>query len=433
MNGLVSQMVRLTAMFVAMGVATGCQSPERTGEEDSVRTVTFWRTLTGPAGDAIDALVERYNASQHEVRVEVVFKGSYADLATSFMVSAARGSGPDVALLGTFEIAEFARAGVLEELTPYINTEGGIDTRDWPGTLREAGTVDGRAYWVPFNVSVPVLYVNEVQLAAAGLDDPPETWDEFFEYARRLTVRDADGRVTRRGVALWNITWPLVSAIWSEGGELADRNLHHVTLDHPVAIEVLRKFQSLVREGAAVVPDAATGGHRGAFLKGEAAMILDSPAPLREFLEAASESFQPAPALYPAGAKGRVFAPGGGGLVLRATGDAARIAAAIEFVRYVLDARQLNAYAIESGYLAFSGKARELAGPAFETTPGLAAIHDGARYIRGDFTVNTSPPVRKAFDEAFQRILIRGEDAETVLREADAKAEQELARERTER
>jgi sn-glycerol 3-phosphate transport system substrate-binding protein len=72
----------------------------------SVRTITFWRTLTGPAGEAIDGLVEQFNVSQDDVKVEVVFKGSYDDLATNFMLSAARGSGPDVALLGTFEIRE---------------------------------------------------------------------------------------------------------------------------------------------------------------------------------------------------------------------------------------------------------------------------------------------------------------------------------------
>ncbi len=128
-----------------------------------------------------------------------------------------------------------------------------------------------------------------------------------------------------------------------------------------------------------------------------------------------------------------MFAPGGGGLVLRASGDAERIAAAAAFVRYLLDAPQLKEYALQSGYLAFSEEARDMAAPEFAAMPSLAAIYDGAQYIRGDFTVNTSVPVRTAFDEAFQRILIRGEDVETVLREADAKAERELARERAER
>ncbi len=413
--------------------ATSCNFGERDQSDDRTR-ITFWRTLTGPAGESIDRLVERFNASQDEVRVEVVFKGSYDDLATNLMLSATRGSGPDVALLGTFEIREFAKSGILLDVSRRLDGPDGLDTTDWPGTLREAGTVDGGVYWVPFNVSVPVLYVNETHLEQAGIDAPPDTWDEFFDAARRLTVRDDAGRVTRHGLALWNITWPVLSAIWSEGGEITDRDYADVTLDDPAAAEVMRRFQALVKDGAAIVPDAATGGHRAAFLKGEASMILDSPAPLREFLDAAAQSggaFRPAAALYPEGAKGRVFAPGGGGLVLRASEDAGREGFAWAFVRFLLSAPQLKEFALDSGYLAFSGAARDLAAPGFDSTPGLEAIHAGAQYIRGDFSVNTSVPVRTAFDEAFQRILIRGEDVETVLREADAKAERELARERS--
>lgn len=396
------------------------------------QTRVFWRTLTGPAGAAVDEAVARYNSSLDHVVMHVVFKGSYDDLATNLMLAVTRGSGPDVAMLGTFEIREFAKSGALTELGPYLDRDGGIDTSGWPGTLRNAGVIDGGTYWVPFNVSVPVLYVNASQLRAAGVGGVPETWEEFFDAARRLTVRDGNGRVTRHGLALWNITWPMISAIWSNGGELTNRDYTDVTLDDPVVVEVMRQFQALVKEGAAIVPDAATGGHRTAFINGEAAMILDSPAPLREFLDVAAKSnggFEPVTALYPAGSAGRVFAPGGGGLVIPANDDPARIAAAVSFVRYLLDAPQLKDFALESGYLAFSNEAMALAEPEFVHTPGLATINEGAEFIRGDFSVNMSVPVRTAFDEAFQRILIRGEDVATVLREADAKAERELARE----
>jgi ABC-type glycerol-3-phosphate transport system substrate-binding protein len=248
-----------------------------------------------------------------------------------------------------------------------------------------------------------------------------------------LTVRDENGRVTRHGVALWGIAWPIISAIWSEGGELTDRAYTNVSLDDPVVARVMRAFQALIKDGAAIVPDAATGGHRAAFLKGDAAMILDSPAPLREFLDAESDAFRPVAVLYPAGAKGRVFAPGGGGLVVRETGDAERTARAVAFIRFMLAPEQLSDYTLRSGYLAYSGEARARAAGGFGSTPGLATLHEGAQYIRGDFSVNASVPVRTALDEAFQRILIRGEDVDIVLRAADAKAERELERERDRR
>jgi sn-glycerol 3-phosphate transport system substrate-binding protein len=425
-------LLRTITILVAAGVVVSCGKPAETPDSGETQTVTFWRTLTGPAGDSIDEHLQRFTATQRDVRVDSVFKGSYDDIASALMVSATRGSGPDVALVGTFEIRQFAEAGILENLKPLMDGPEGIDTSGWPDTLRTAGEVGEGLYWVPFNVSVPVLYLNEVHLQEAGLSGPPQTWDEFFDYARRLTKRDANGKVVQRGLALWDITWPLVSLIWSEGGEVTNRDYTNVTLDDPTTIAVLQQLQALMQEGAADMPAQATGGQRYAFMRGQASMILDSPAPMKDFSGYARgvDGFRPLAAQYPAGAKGRVYAPGGGGLVILKTDDTVRLRAAWAFVRFLLDDRQIADFALQSGYLAYSEGARAKAKVALAENVSLRAVQEAAPYIRGDFSINWSPGVRAALDEAVQRILVRGEDVATVLREADAKAEAEVARER---
>jgi sn-glycerol 3-phosphate transport system substrate-binding protein len=392
--------------------------------------------LTGPAGTEIDELVQRFASVQRQVRIKSVFKGSYDDIATALMVSAARGSGPDVALVGTFEIRQFAEAGILADLKPLMDGPEGVDTSGWPATMRAAGEVGEGLYWVPLNVSVPVLYLNAAYLDEAGLGGPPQTWEQFFDYARRLTKRDTGGKVVRHGLGLWDITWPLVSVIWSEGGEVTNRDYTQVTLDDPVTVNVLRQFQRLMKEGAADMPAQATGGQRNAFVRGNAAMILDSPAPMRDFLQYAQTKegkaggFRPIVSQYPVGKRGKVYAPGGGGLVILKTDDPARLRAAWKFVRFMLEDRQVADFALKSGYLAYSEGARALAQPALDANPSLQAVQDSAKYIRGDFSINWSPGVRAALDESVQRILVRGEDPAMVLREEDEKAEREVARER---
>lgn len=411
-----------------------CSKPAQAPEPDAAQTITFWRTLTGPAGDAIDGLIQRFTAEQDAVRVDSVFKGSYDDIASALMVGATRGSGPDVALVGTFEIRQFAEAGILEDLKPLMDGPDGVDTAGWPPTLRAAGEVGEGLYWVPLNVSVPVLYLNEAHLQEAGLSGPPQSWDEFFEYARRLTKRDADGKVIRRGLSLWDITWPLVSLIWSEGGEVTNRDYTNITLDDPATVAVMQRLQALMKEGAADMPAQATGGQRNAFVRGQTAMILDSPAPMADFLEYAQRTppnvFRPIVAQYPAGKKGRIYAPGGGGLVILKTDDTVRLRAAWAFVRFLLEDRQVADFALQSGYIAYSEGARAFAATTLTENPALRTVQEAAPYIRGDFSINGSPAVRGALDEAVQRILVRGEDPATVLREADAKAEAEVARER---
>ena len=329
--------------------------------------------------------------------------------------------------LGTYEIRQFAKSGLLVDLKPFVEGPEGLNISAEDAPIFEAGMVDGGLYWLPFNVSVPVLYCNEDAFREAGVESIPATWEAFYDTARQLTRRDEQGRVTQAGVALWNISWPYLSMIWSEGGELASRDYASITLNDPVAVEVLSRLQGLVREGAAVMPDKATGGHRAAFQSGMAAMLPDSPAACAELLSDGN-GFKAVAGVFPAGRAGRVFAPGGGGLVMMATTPAETRESAWAFMRYLLSAESLAYYSEQTGYVAYTEGAR--AALRRESFPaGMEAVHESARHIRGDFTVNMAPGVRNALGEAIQAILINLADVQATLDAADARAEEAMARE----
>ena len=391
----------------------------RTEPAEGAVMLTFWHS--NAPGDVQDELVDIFNASQDEIFVVSELQGGYGDLATNLLTAHAAGVGPDVTQLGTFEIVEFAKSDVLVDLSPYLEGENGIDTGGWPGTMLSAGEVEGQIVWLPLNVSVPVLYYNSDALAEAGLPGPPQTWQEFYDYAHRLTVKDANGVVQRTGVALWDISWPFLSAVWSEGGEFTTRDYSNVTLDDPVVASVMSEFQKLIQEGAATIPDSASGGHRAAFKNGQAAMILDSPAPFAEIF-AESVGFTPAVANYPAGAAGRVYGPGGGGIAMMALTPEEKRQAAWTFIKFMLSDDSVAFLAERSGYAAFHEGARKSAG-SFLSDERYAIMHEALPFLRGDFSMNTSPAVRTAFDEALQKILRSDADVQAALAEADAKAE----------
>ncbi|GMW00169.1 MAG: hypothetical protein AMXMBFR84_13070 [Candidatus Hydrogenedentota bacterium] len=416
-----AQFSLIPTIFLGVLLA-GCNAkPESTANSSLV----YWRTLTGSAGEAQDELVRRFNSTQDICEVTSEFQGSYSDLATKLLTSAAAKTGPNVTQLGTFEIREFAKAGLLVNLTPFLQGTLPLDTSAWPASLAEAGVVDGNVYWLPFNVAVPVLYYNQDAFTEAGVNQPPGTWKEFYEAARKLTRRDPNGRVSRAGIALWNITWPLVSMIWSEGGELTNRDYTNVTLNDPIAIQILSELQQLAREGCLTMPDKASGGHRAAFISGRSAMILDSQDAFGEVYDRAA-GFTPALAQYPAGAKGKVYAPGGGGLAMISTAREDQREAAWSFIRYMLAPESIAYYSGASGYVAFTPEARELMGERLQD-PRFQTIHDALQYVRADFSVNMSPPVRDAFDRAFHKILLEDADVKQTLDAADAEAEAVLA------
>ncbi len=406
----------------AEGEAAQPQAEEAAPAE--VIELTYWHTNPGPAGDAQDELVEMFNQSQDRIHVSSEFQGGYGDLATALLTAFAAGEGPDVSQLGTFEILEFYKSGVIADVKPYLDGPNGMDTSDWPGTMLDAGAFDGGIYWLPFNVAVPVLYYNTEAFEEAGLPGPPETWDDFFDYARKLTVKDDSGNTTRYGVAYiagW-FSWPLQSMIWSEGGNITTKDYTNITLNDPVIVDLMTKLQDLVKEGAAITPDSASGGHRGFFKNGQAAMILDSPGPFADIMEQ-SVGFTPMVANYPAGKAGKVYAPGGGGIVMTSVTPEEKRDAAWEFMKYMLSPESIAYYAKRSGYTAWYGRAQEAASDLLQDER-YKIIHEALPYLRGDFSVNMSPAVRTAFDEAVARILIEMEDPQTVLDEADAKAEE---------
>ena len=153
---MTAQFARVISKGLALAITIGL-SACGSRDLDATPTLTYWRTLTGAAGEAQDELVKSFNESQERVTVLSEFQGSYGDLATKLMTASVAKTGPDVTQLGTFEIRQFARSGILVDLTPFLEGPEGLDTSDWPATMLEAGRVDGGIYWLPFNVTVPVL------------------------------------------------------------------------------------------------------------------------------------------------------------------------------------------------------------------------------------------------------------------------------------
>ncbi len=383
--------------------------------------LTYWHTLPGPAGDAQDELATSFGDSQPGLKVNSVFQGSfYTELATKLLTAYVGKSAPEVSQLGTYEIQGYARSGVLVDLLPYINGADGLDTTDFPASLLAAGMVDNGVYWLPFNIGIPVLYYNVEAFKEAGITAPPQTWTEFYTDARKLTVRDDQSVVTRAGVAYWDMSWPMLSAIWSEGGDILGEDNYHITMDDPKTAAVLTEFQSLLKEGAATLPDKASGGHRAAFINGQAAMILDSPSPLAEIV-AQAKDFTPGVAAYPAGAKGRVYAPGAGGLVMLSSTPPEKRELAWKFIKFMLSPQNLSNYAVKTGYVAYYPSAQKLA-LARLTDERYKIIYESVPYVRWDFRLYWFPPVRDAFEQAWQKIFFDMADVKQTLDEAQISA-----------
>lgn len=109
-----------------------------------------------------------------------------------FTTSIAGNTTPDVAEVGTTWTPEFADAGALADLTAKVKAAK-LDG-DLVAGLKDAGTVDGKLYGMPWYAGIRSFLYNKDIFAKAGITTPPATWAELKDAVAK--IKKADPAVT---------------------------------------------------------------------------------------------------------------------------------------------------------------------------------------------------------------------------------------------
>jgi ABC-type glycerol-3-phosphate transport system substrate-binding protein len=153
----------------------------------------------------------------------------------------------------------------------------------FPGTnLREKYPTHGwdqyGFYCVPEGVQPAVYTYNKAMFEEAGLDPdaPPRTWDEFFTTAETLTMRDANGTITRAGFQYDDWLFAL-NPLYQLGGMLVTRDDDSITanFNSPEMAQAYQFFLDLAQQYQAWDPNFlyvsdAIGNQQAATSIGEA-------------------------------------------------------------------------------------------------------------------------------------------------------------------
>jgi multiple sugar transport system substrate-binding protein len=162
----------------------------------------------------------------------------FGDIWTANVAAVAAGSGmPDVIVSDRPTLPKDAADGIYMSLQEFADRDN--ITRDqfydwaWDQTLFE-----GQTYGIPFETDVRVLFWNKQLFEAAGLDPnkPPTTWDELWEMADKLDVKNDDGTYQRIAFfPIWNAGF---NPFWAylNGAPLIDESGNPV-INSPEAVE----------------------------------------------------------------------------------------------------------------------------------------------------------------------------------------------------
>ena len=165
---------------------SGADKDVAEAEKSGKTVITFWHSMGGVNGEALDQLVKNHNDSQDKYFVKAEYQGEYDDALTKLRASSA---GKDVGadIVQVFELgARFMiDSGLIVPVQEYIDKDNFDVTKIEPN-LAAYYTIDGKLNSMPFNSSTPLLYYNKDVFEKAGIAEPPKSLEEMMDIADDL-------------------------------------------------------------------------------------------------------------------------------------------------------------------------------------------------------------------------------------------------------
>lgn len=345
-----SRTVKFAALFIGLGLNGIAIARERID-------FMFPAPVDGKLTMEMNRVIKNFNDSQSEVEVRGIFTGNYDT--TKIKAESAQKSGqpPAVAIMSanfTTDLALKNEILPMDELFQYSSTplkaHEFLTKEFWPA-LQGNAQVMGTTYAIPFQNSTPILYYNKTMFEQAGIHQPPQTWQELLDDAKKLT----DTSKGQWGIMLPSTNddygaWILSALVRANGGLYYNENYPgEVYYDTPTTVGALHFWQDLVYKHN-VMPNGVLNSKQisASFFSGKLGMTLLSTGALG-FMRENTKDFELGVAMLPAKEQ-RAVSIGGASLVsFRGINDHQK-KAAYQFITYLVSPEVNGSWSRFTGY-----------------------------------------------------------------------------------
>ncbi|MBE3550800.1 MAG: Glycerol-3-phosphate ABC transporter, periplasmic glycerol-3-phosphate-binding protein [Brockia lithotrophica] len=313
--------------------------------------ITFWHAMTGKHEEALRTIAENFTKEHPDIRIKLEAQGNYGDLQQKLTAAAKSHTLPVMAQVIETWVTDFRQNGLVADLTPYIeNPEIGWNKQeldDIVEVFRKANQWDGKYYSLPFSKSTQILYYNTDYFQELGLQ-PPKTWDELKEAAKKLTGEKNGRRVIGMGFEN-SVGWQFHQWVKQAGGRYVDEATGEVLFDSPEGREALGFLVGLFQEEVARLAgeDQYVSNPFG---RGDVGMYIGSSAGIPFVAKAAEGNIHWAAAPVPAGEEKAVAFAGNAVAVFDSAKPEEKLAAWL-FIKYLLNTDNTVFWAKSTGYL----------------------------------------------------------------------------------
>lgn len=174
-----------------------------------------------------EAIIQKFEAQNPGVKVELTTL-STSEYWTKIRLLGNQKKLPDVFEMSSGYLEEWARAGLLLDLTPFVNSS--LNKNDFYMSVFDAGkdiAGQGKYLAVPFALVTTVLFYNMDMFDKAGLSYPDSTWtwDTFRDAAKKLTLdKNKDGTIDQWGYWFYGRYAHVEPWVFANDGELLDKS-----------------------------------------------------------------------------------------------------------------------------------------------------------------------------------------------------------------
>ncbi|MET7279568.1 sugar ABC transporter substrate-binding protein [Kribbella sp. NPDC005582] len=403
----------LAALAVAgCGSNTGRSS---TGD-GSKATLSQWYHQYGEAGT--QQAVERYAKEYPDATVTVQWSpGDYdKKVATTLLTE----QGPDVFEYGNGPTIDMIKAGQVVDLSDVP----GDAKADFTPALISRMTYEGKLYGIPQVSDMQLLVYRKSLLSAAGVQ-PPQTFDELLDAAKKLTTDKVKGLFVGNDGGVGILGGP---ALWSAGLDyLTDDG--KFGFDDPLAAEALKKLRELFTSKALLLGAPADWSDPSAFTQGLTAMQLTGLWTLPAIEKAFKDDYGVLPWPKLNATTGAPSVPVGA-YASCVSSKSKNVDAAKKFVKWLWVDQTDKQLDFAQSYGFHIPARKSLVEKAEKLKSGPAA--EAAKFVNENGHAQTpllwSPKSGTAYSDALNRIIRSGSDPATEIKAVKAVVEAELKR-----
>lgn len=389
-------------------------------------TISFWHSMGGVNGEALDTLVKQFNEeNEYGITVDAQYQGEYDDSLNKLKSAQIGNMGAD--LVQVYEIGTrfMIDSGWIVPMQEMINGDG-YDLSQIEPNLAAYYTIDNELYSMPFNSSTPILYYNKDMFEKAGITEVPDSLEGIGEIGQQLLDNGGAGEAMSMGI----YGWFFEQLISKQGLEYANNGNGRKEAATAVAFDengaaknILTVWKNLNDKGFA--PIVGKGGDAGLadFSAGKSAITLGSTASLKQILQDVNGKFEVGTAYFPkvsSSDEGGVSI-GGASLWALDNQDPKKLRATWEFIKFLISPESQAYWNAQTGYFPVTVAAQEeetfkqnvAEYPQFQTA--IDQLHDSAPEYAGAL-LSVFPEARAIVESEIESLLNGNEDVDAAVK-----------------